>query len=565
VRIFYYTGFVSRHCDARNNPVSYRHCELRGTKQEAIRPIRHCEVRSNPAYHLFLDCFVPRNDGFHLSTERNYFLNQLIINKMKKILLTAAAFLTMSATTGATAQVTIGSLDNPQPFSILELVSGGTKGLRLPHMTASQRNKLSLTGNAAAQGLQIFNTTTECVETWNGTKWIAACGGDYVRMPDITGCKNSDGTAMVIPPVRFAKYNLGADSTLDTPKKQMKYLAEKNYSSNDERILDAHVYGGLYQWGRKNTLYAVNAETFTRYKDSDHSASMSGFTLSDNYDDSGQPKTNIGDYLYSDETNNYDWLVKDESSPLWNITLCMAPGRWGNGNPADYNGFSATDVGAVLYNGEYYQKPVKTVNDPCTAGFRVPTQDELERLGAYDCNPGSAVVVGSFETSITGVLSDETKGNGKGLTWIPVVCTYNAAEADRRCVPSTDWTVNTTSSGYAIYDTEEWTAATTSGGVYAAWFSNSPTTTSFNDKNGNDYKYPSLHSDAAPEPLLFLPTAGFRIINGGTVDYTGSSGLYWSSTVYGTYSNNLGFSSGGVSPSVINYRATGLSIRCVVE
>jgi hypothetical protein len=26
-----------------------------------------------------------------------------------------------------------------------------------------------------AQGLQIFNTTTRCVETWNGAKWIQQC------------------------------------------------------------------------------------------------------------------------------------------------------------------------------------------------------------------------------------------------------------------------------------------------------------------------------------------------------------------------------------------------------
>jgi hypothetical protein len=107
---------------------------------------------------------------------------------MKKVLLTAATLLTMSATTIATAQVTIGSLNDPQQFSILELDGNGARGMRLPQMTAAEREALnlkSLTGETAgkAQGLQIFNTDTRCVETWNGSKWIEACGEAAVESP----------------------------------------------------------------------------------------------------------------------------------------------------------------------------------------------------------------------------------------------------------------------------------------------------------------------------------------------------------------------------------------------
>jgi hypothetical protein len=163
---------------------------------------------------------------------------------MKKLFFTVA-LLILSATTGARAQVTIGSTAPPQEFSVLELVSNN-RGLRLPQMTTSQRNALNLAGNSSAQGLQIFNTTTECVETWNGSKWITQCG-DYVKIPDVSNCADDNGVPMTIPPVRFAKYNLGANSQYDTPKKQMEYLATKNYSSNEERKLDASINGGLYQ------------------------------------------------------------------------------------------------------------------------------------------------------------------------------------------------------------------------------------------------------------------------------------------------------------------------------
>ncbi|MDR1561972.1 MAG: hypothetical protein LBS54_02640 [Dysgonamonadaceae bacterium] len=44
-------------------------------------------------------------------------------------------------------------------------------------MNTDQRDALvpTLTGNSNAPGLEIFNTDTKCVETWNGSKWIQTC------------------------------------------------------------------------------------------------------------------------------------------------------------------------------------------------------------------------------------------------------------------------------------------------------------------------------------------------------------------------------------------------------
>jgi len=79
------------------------------------------------------------------------------------------------------AQVVIGSLDVPQEFSILELINENDKGLRLPQIeTTAQRDAIftnapGFQSNPLAQGLQIFNMETNCVETWNGSKWISPC------------------------------------------------------------------------------------------------------------------------------------------------------------------------------------------------------------------------------------------------------------------------------------------------------------------------------------------------------------------------------------------------------
>jgi uncharacterized protein (TIGR02145 family) len=83
----------------------------------------------------------------------------------------------------ANAQVIIGSLDEPQSFSILELISDGRLGLRLPQLDSNQRDAITdaaFEANPKSHGLMIYNTTTDCVETWNGTtkRWVSLCGSD---------------------------------------------------------------------------------------------------------------------------------------------------------------------------------------------------------------------------------------------------------------------------------------------------------------------------------------------------------------------------------------------------
>jgi hypothetical protein len=68
----------------------------------------------------------------------------------------------------------------PSAFSILELITPNhDKGLRLPQLNQLQRAAMqgSFTGKESdAVGLQIFNTTFRCVDTWNGAEWISSCG-----------------------------------------------------------------------------------------------------------------------------------------------------------------------------------------------------------------------------------------------------------------------------------------------------------------------------------------------------------------------------------------------------
>ena len=101
----------------------------------------------------------------------------------KKIVFPLAIFLLISVllTLPLKAQVTIGDTKAPENFSLLELISSGKRGLRLPQLTTTQRNALEATlafqneKEGLAMGLQIFNTTSRCIETWDGEGWTSAC------------------------------------------------------------------------------------------------------------------------------------------------------------------------------------------------------------------------------------------------------------------------------------------------------------------------------------------------------------------------------------------------------
>ena len=135
------------------------------------------------------------------------------------------------------AQVTIGKNQAPQSYSVLELVaqykSGEYGGFRLPQLTTAQRDALGVTAaDTECRGLMIYNLTTDCMEIWNGTKWLSFCG-DSGYIPCIV---NGAGDTKL----KFMAYNLGAAEVV------------KNMSAEQQaaHTTPADTYGDLYQWGR---------------------------------------------------------------------------------------------------------------------------------------------------------------------------------------------------------------------------------------------------------------------------------------------------------------------------
>jgi uncharacterized protein (TIGR02145 family) len=63
--------------------------------------------------------------------------------------------------------------------------------------------------------------------------------------------------------------------------------------------------------------------------------------------------------------------------------------------------------------------------------------------------------------------------------------------------------------------------------------------------------------------VLKLPVAGIRLFSDGSLNSVGTDGLYWSSTVNGTFASNLNFQN--TAYMNINNRAYGFSVRCIKD
>ncbi|MDR1591624.1 MAG: fibrobacter succinogenes major paralogous domain-containing protein [Prevotellaceae bacterium] len=453
----------------------------------------------------------------------------------------------LSVASFSVAQVTIGGSEPPAAGAILDLNSTTKGGLALSNVSIPDLEKIP-TGtnlfpgitagdnddvNADFIGAIVYNNSANAafklevseqntidrgvkgIFVWDGNRW------------------NSIGSTLVYS-LTFAPYNLGADLSvlsgigyddLSPAKRQIKYLAS---CTLDEAY---NVWGDHYQWGRVadghekgDAVPYATAGALT--------SGLDGVT--------GQVVDDTGGAYAKDATNQkYGHLIKADVAPFdWRSP--QKDDIWGNGRGFALDGTFAADgidKGGVLYNGEYYQNTDWAVpaNNPCVsmgAGWRVPTQDEWERLMNYDGDPGTA---GGSITLTSSTGTSTSTPYSAPLTWVPV----------KGGVASKSGWTNTKGNlgGIAVYKTADWDDAA------AADY-----------KNGTK----NLYEAAAPEPILFLPASGYRDYKGGPMTYLGTNGFYWSSTVNDTRARYQSISS-STSSTLRSERTSGFSVRCVKE
>lgn len=274
---------------------------------------------------------------------------------MKQLFTTLALAL---VTTMSFAQVGIGTT-TPDASAILDinvdnLPANAKKGLLPPRMSTGERDAIA----SPAEGLTIYNTTNKCIEFWNATNWISACDGSVVTLIQSGACIGQlvefKFNGLTYKPIEAAgkcwlDRNLGA--TAVTASKRSDYA-----NNNDYITAEAASFGDLYQWGRGSD---------------GHESRSSGLT-STNATTPVLNGNNAWDGLFILEPSApFDWLQTQDPT-LW--------------------------------------QPVTGVNNPCPAGYRLPTNDDLVLLdssfatqnsdGAY-ASPLKLPVAGNRDSSAT--------------------------------------------------------------------------------------------------------------------------------------------------------------------
>ncbi len=119
----------------------------------------------------------------------------------------------------------------PNASAIAEMNST-VQGFLPPRMTTTQRNAIV----SPASGLQIYNSTTGCLNFYSGSAWYEVCG-TIILGTFPAGTVNCAGVTAVV------------DVTSPTGK----ILMDRNLGASQVATssTDAAAYGDLYQWGRR--------------------------------------------------------------------------------------------------------------------------------------------------------------------------------------------------------------------------------------------------------------------------------------------------------------------------
>jgi hypothetical protein len=340
------------------------------------------------------------------------------------------------ATAGVTsAQVHIGDATDAHDGAILDLTNSQNRGLLLPNIALQDAEVLTVGGvntegfDESAKGMVVYNTNPydlngKGVYVWDGHKWVGVStqgrviadatyyAPDPTKYVDIEVSVDANGNGSASPittkTLRFLTYNLGANPAL-TPKQQMAYQSTATPLIKE----DVTVYGGLFQWGRKDY---VHASRYNKKDKPDHfTVANEYYTLSYNPDVDHQ-------FVWgSDLSNNtLDWISHIPNSNLWGNGGGLAEqtnSNYSSGNPNANN----------------------NLNDPCPSNFRIPTQHELALLGHENGSSAS-----SNDDIFTPILSGITTRSG--IVWVPV----ENGKMDN------SWDADGVTRGFALYTAAEW-------------------------------------------------------------------------------------------------------------
>ena len=502
----------------------------------------------------------------------------------------------MLVATDANAQVTIGSTNPPSPFSLLDLdATEQQRALHNARLTTDQRNALVTPDSIPevqelATGLLLYNIDTNCLEFWNGYKWVSLCLGNLLP-PDNPN----------LPPAPFG-FCLNGRTCFDVAQSHSDTNFASDFSSPASRtftLIDSNLdVTGLRFYITKNDYGAVahlrqvdnTVEVVFR---EDLNAAMTGndgeFTLLAQF-------YTGGNHVQTSLTVK----IRDAACCMVRSTLCQG-----------WLTFMCYNLGAQDWS----------VNQQLTTPQTAPMSQDRRVRGDLFQWGRTADGHQIFNSGMTDwPISDyDSYGQPAGsyvgqFISIPTTSNPNPPPSFLPLNPQSDWRpldeqIDTLWSnvhisnvtdlppqkmindpcppGWRVPSILEWASIVNGGtSVSSLPFLDANVSGGATGLSGNTWerRIPAPAAQFTPGyqitpedsdiPTLFLPTGGRRNAEGGmATDSWSNIGIYWSSTVVGTDARTLSFQSTSVTgepmwsvrPSASNHRAAGGQVRCVAD
>lgn len=308
------------------------------------------------------------------------------------------------------------------PSALLDMQSSD-RGLLIPRMTSAQRSAIV----SPAAGLMIYNTTLQCIELNSGS----STNPNWSCLRGVGECSALDCTAATLTDSLIAGYPARSVAV------SIPYVGGNGGLINGQEVVSAGVTGltaslssEFFANGSGRLVYTITG-----------TPSGSG-TASFELAVGGQSCTlnvrvinRCGAYVSAGEWKEFQChnlganTAADPFSPSWElignyyqwgrnpacfgrdgtdgVNPCSSPvqgaaGPWGNTTSNDNAGLiTGWDVSSAATDA--WQDAVKTANDPCPAGFRVPTRNQWSGITNRGLN--SRQYVGTWPSSSTNYSS----------------------------------------------------------------------------------------------------------------------------------------------------------------
>ncbi|PAM92772.1 hypothetical protein B4N84_21820 [Flavobacterium sp. IR1] len=289
---------------------------------------------------------------------------------MKNFILAVAVLITCSVQ----SQVGMGT-PNPDPSAVLEL-SSTQKGFLPPRLTTLQRNAIV----QPAEGLTIYNTNKDCLEWYNKSGWYNLCGDNPPAVATYTCNTLETGTMTEGIPVAGVSQTITADVSvpgnynISATNNGVTFSARGNFTSKGKHDIILHAAGIPLAGGDHDFILNTSPNNcpFTRTTNIPTVKGTAGkIWMAYNLGATKVPTAPDDTAGYGDL---YQWGRNtdghEKRTSLTTTTLSSTD------TPVDGK-FILSGTNWRSSNNNNLWQGVKGTNNPCPAGFRIPTYQEL--------------------------------------------------------------------------------------------------------------------------------------------------------------------------------------------